>query len=260
MSMIAFAWGASMFAIGLDVRGRVRCGDRARSMRDREREAAFIAVGNGDNDPMRLLLVLAAAGAVGCGGASAPSPPRSAGARGRDAADGLPAIRGSAGQIRLRTLDGRPTTLAAYGAQVTVIALWASYCGPCLDELPHVEALHRLYRDRPEVSVIAVNVEDTREPAMRGELRGLLAQLSVRDTPCLLDGEPVLQQLTTRDELGLPRMALPLLVVVDPAFRLHRRFGFRRGTTREEYLADKVALIEGALRGDEPDDSPPAIF
>lgn len=184
-----------------------------------------------------------------CGGASSTEPT----ARPAPA----PAIRGPQGQIALRTLDGRPTTLGAYGSQVTVVALWASYCGPCLEELPYVEALHEMYRDRPDVSVIAVNLDDTSDPSMRDEVRVILERLAVDETPCLLGGEPVMQRLTFRDPTGQPRLALPLLVVVDPAFRLHRRLGFRPGTPRGEYLADKAALIEAALRGDEPDDSPP---
>jgi thiol-disulfide isomerase/thioredoxin len=214
---------------------------------------------------MRSLVALGTAVFVGCASASAPppSPSRPPAARALPpVADPLPppAIRGPEGQIQLRTLDGRPTTLGAYGARVTVIALWATYCGPCLDELPYIEALHEQYRGRSDVSVITVNLDETGDPAMRDEVRRILAQLSIDDTPNLLDGMPVMERLTARDETGAPRMAVPLLVVVDPAFQLHRRFGFMRGMSRDDYLAEKSALIEAALRGDEPDDSsPPAL-
>jgi thiol-disulfide isomerase/thioredoxin len=202
---------------------------------------------------MRSLLALAAIVLSGCvTAAAAPRP----------ADDGRPppAIRGPAGQIELRTLDGAPTTLAAYGARVTVIALWATYCGPCLDELPHIEALHRMYRGRSDVSVIAVNVEDTSEPGKRAEVRGLLQELAMRETPCLLGSDAVMERLTARDQDGQPRMEVPLLVVVDAAFRIHRRFGFAPSTSRGEYLAEKSALIEAALRGDEPQGPPPAAL
>jgi thiol-disulfide isomerase/thioredoxin len=213
-------------------------------------------------------LALTASLWLACGGAGSPSSPGSSGPPGSSGSSGPPgavaaepgpppAIRGEVGQIPLRTLEGQPTTLAAYGARVTVVALWASYCRPCLDELPYIEALHQMYRDRPEVSVVAVNMDDTMDPSMRAEVRDLLDQLGVAETPCLLDGTPVMERLTLRDEVGAPRMALPLLVVVDPAFRLHRRFGFRRGISRGDYLADKSAIIEAALRGDEPNDPPP---
>jgi hypothetical protein len=50
------------------------------------------------------------------------------------------------------------------------------------------------------------------------------------------------------------------LVAIDPAFRINRRFGFRRGISRGDYVAAKSALVEAALRGDpepENDSAPP---
>ena len=140
-----------------------------------------------------------------------------------------PAIRGEAGQIPLRTLDGRPTTLAAHGARVTVIALWAGYCRPCLDELPYIEALHRRYRGRADVAVIAVNLDDTRDPSARDEVRQLLSSHGAPEVPCLLDGMRVMEELTLRDEAGAAQMLLPLLVVVDPAFQSTAGSGFAAG-------------------------------
>ena len=87
-------------------------------------------------------------------------------------------------------------------------------------------------------------------------VRDLLASLGV-EMPCLLLGDAVMERLTSRDEDGRPRMALPLLAVVDAALRIHRHFGFQRGIPREQYVAEKSALVGAALRGDEPVDSPP---
>jgi thiol-disulfide isomerase/thioredoxin len=193
----------------------------------------------------RLAVLLAFAG-FGCGanyGGAAPA---------RTPASPPPAIRGTQGQIALTTLDGRPTTLAAYGAPVTVVALWATYCTPCLEELPHLDALRRKYRGRRDVSVVAVNVDDIAEPSMRAEVKRMVGEMAL-EMPCLLGGMPVMERLTARDQNGQPRLALPLLVVIDPAFRIHRRFGFRRGISRDDYVAAKSALVEAALRGDRPE-------
>jgi thiol-disulfide isomerase/thioredoxin len=202
----------------------------------------------------RLLPVLLALAGAGCGHQGGAVPTRPAAAQ---PVQGAPAIRGAKGQIALTTLDGRPTTLAAFGAPVTVVALWATYCSPCLEELPHLDALRRKYRGRSDVSVIAVNVDDTAEPSMRADVKRLVGELAL-EMPCLLGGMPAMERLTARDPSGQPRLTLPLLVVIDPAFRIHRRFGFRRGISRDDYVADKSALVESALRGDQPKDSAPA--
>lgn len=166
-----------------------------------------------------------------------------------------PAIRGPDGQIALTTMRGRPTTLAAHGARVTMVALWATWCLPCLEELPHIDALFRKYRGRSDISIIAVNVDETGDPDMRAEVARVVDELSL-EMPSLLGGMQVFQRLTARDETGAPALALPLLAVVDAGFQIHRRFGFPRGISRAAYLADKEKLIEAALRGDQPVNPP----
>jgi thiol-disulfide isomerase/thioredoxin len=203
--------------------------------------------------PRLLSVLLAIAGGCGHHHGAAPIPRAQTGPAQPPAA---PASRDPKGQIALTTLDGRATTLAAYRAPVTVVALWATYCTPCLEELPHLDALRRKYRGRSDVSVIAVNVDDTGEPSMRAEVKRLVAEMAL-EMPCLLGGMPAMERLTARDPSGQPRLALPLLVVIDPAFRIHRRFGFRRGISRDDYVAAKSALVEAALRGDQPVDPAP---
>jgi hypothetical protein len=75
--------------------------------------------------------------------------------------------------------------------------------------------------------------------------------------PCLLGGMEVFERLTARNQDGAPALALPLLAVVDAAFQVHRRFGFQRGISRAAYMADKEAMIQAALRGDQPVNPPP---
>jgi peroxiredoxin len=42
----------------------------------------------------------------------------------------------------LQTLDGENVTLGDFQGQVVFLTLWATWCGPCKRELPHVQALH----------------------------------------------------------------------------------------------------------------------
>jgi hypothetical protein len=91
---------------------------------------------------------------------------------------------------------------------------------------------------------------------MRAEVKRLVGEMAL-EMPCLLGGMPAMERLTARDPSGQLRLALPLRVGIDPAFRIHRRFGCRRGISRDEYVADKSALVEAALRGDQPKGSAP---
>lgn len=59
------------------------------------------------------------------------------------------------GDFRIRCLDGSEFTLSDQRGKVTVINLWATWCGPCVRELPDFD---RLQREQPEeVIVLAVH-------------------------------------------------------------------------------------------------------
>lgn len=40
-----------------------------------------------------------------------------------------------------------------------LINLWATWCGPCMDELPHLQKLYERTRDRTDIQVLTFNVD-----------------------------------------------------------------------------------------------------
>jgi len=75
------------------------------------------------------------------------------------AADVIPG-KGDKAPVALgTTLDGTTLDAGQYRGKVLVVTFWASWCGPCLKELPMLEGLQRAVgKDR--LHVVAVNVED----------------------------------------------------------------------------------------------------
>ncbi len=66
----------------------------------------------------------------------------------------------SAPAFTARTLDARPRdkTLADYKGQVVLLNVWATWCPPCREEMPSMQALHESYGGKG-LNVVAVSVD-----------------------------------------------------------------------------------------------------
>jgi peroxiredoxin len=68
-------------------------------------------------------------------------------------------LSGSAPNFSLQARDGKTMSLAALKGQVVMINFWATWCVPCRQEMPHLEALHSRYNSLG-FTLLGVNVED----------------------------------------------------------------------------------------------------
>ncbi len=64
-----------------------------------------------------------------------------------------------------KDLNGEPLSLARFKGRVVLIDFWATWCGPCVDELPNVIAAYRKYHDKG-FEIIGISL-DRDEAALR---------------------------------------------------------------------------------------------
>ena len=72
----------------------------------------------------------------------------------------------------LPDLAGKPVRLADYRGKITLVNFWASWCGPCREEFPHMAELYKsLPRDEFDIAAISDDVDAAKMRAFVAEFR-----------------------------------------------------------------------------------------
>lgn len=59
----------------------------------------------------------------------------------------------------LPDLDGRMISLSAYKGRVVIVNIWATWCPPCVAEIPSLEKLYKMFKDEG-LELLAVSVDE----------------------------------------------------------------------------------------------------
>ncbi|HEX7637863.1 MAG TPA: TlpA disulfide reductase family protein [Burkholderiaceae bacterium] len=130
----------------------------------------------------------------------------------------------------LHATDGRNLRLDELRGQVVLVNFWATWCGPCREEMPHLDTLYGKYRKSGFV-LLGVNIDDDPNTAL-----ATARKLGV-SFPVLLDTD---KQVSKRYDLS----TMPSTVVIDRDGKVryvHR--GYRDGV-EAEYDRQIRALLE----------------
>ena len=83
--------------------------------------------------------------------------------------------------IELNTIDGEPLSLASLRGKVVLVNFWATWCEPCIEEMPSMQRLRERLARRP-FEILAVNHQEGR-PRIRAFLdKVAVGYPIVRDT------------------------------------------------------------------------------
>jgi peroxiredoxin len=128
--------------------------------------------------------------------------------------------------------DGRPQPLAQWRGRPLVVNFWATWCPPCVEEMPDLQQVREAYRDRG-VEVIGIGIDSaTRIAAFRDKHRITL--------PLLVAG---VGGSDLNRALGNGNGALPYTVLIGADGRIRER---HLGQVRPEQLQQ---WLEAAIAG-----------
>ncbi len=117
--------------------------------------------------------------------------------------------------LQFETRDGEPVRLSDFRGQVVVINLWATWCAPCLTEMPTLAALAEHYADNADLLVLPISVD---LPDQRARAEAFMAGQA------------------------------PLPFYNDPTFQLPFEFGGRGGMP-QTILLDRQGQVRAMLTG-----------
>ena len=129
----------------------------------------------------------------------------------------------------LKSSSGENLRLSEHRGDVVMINFWATWCGPCRQEMPLLDDLHARY-SRVGFSLLGVNIDDDSRRAMQ-----MIDELGV-NFPVLFDQEKEVSKLYNVE-------AMPVTVLVDRSGTVrHVHHGYKPGY-EEKYLTEIRALL-----------------
>ncbi|TMH73866.1 MAG: TlpA family protein disulfide reductase [Betaproteobacteria bacterium] len=134
---------------------------------------------------------------------------------------------GLAPDFTLHSVAGSNLRLREQRGQVVMLNFWASWCGPCRQEMPHLDRLYEKYR-ASGFQLLGVNVDDD-----IGNASGLSTKLGLH-FPVLLDTEKKVSHL-----YDLSTMPSTVLIDRDGRVRyIHRGYKDGYEQTYEEQIRE----------------------
>ncbi len=129
----------------------------------------------------------------------------------------------------LKSSAGENLRLSEHRGEVVMINFWATWCGPCRQEMPLLDDLYQRY-ERVGFSLLGVNIDDDSRRAMQ-----MIEELGV-NFPVLFDERKEVSKL-------YDVQAMPVTVLVDREGTVrHVHHGYKPGY-EEKYLTEIRSLL-----------------
>jgi thiol-disulfide isomerase/thioredoxin len=136
--------------------------------------------------------------------------------------------------LEARDMDFKPLKLSDFNGKPTIINFWATWCGPCMAELPAIQKIQDSYQGK--LQVLAIAVQDSR----------LNVSKFIKDNPhykLVFLTDPGMQESESKLSSFFGLNSLPVSVFVDAQGKITDHwFGFAEG---EQALVKRIQKLMG---------------
>jgi cytochrome c biogenesis protein CcmG/thiol:disulfide interchange protein DsbE len=156
-----------------------------------------------------------------------------------------PVIAGEvAPDFSVQDLNGNPVSLTDYEGKVVLLNIWATWCGPCKEEMPSMERLYR-QMEGEDFEILAVSVDaalgETDQQGNAGASKERLAEFaSEYDLTFPILHDPAGRIQTTYQTTGVPESFL-----LDRDGVIHRRLAGATVWDHDRYRELIRSLLDG---------------
>ncbi|GAB3922823.1 hypothetical protein GCM10028827_08430 [Mucilaginibacter myungsuensis] len=131
-----------------------------------------------------------------------------------------------------KTADGKKVKLSEYAGKVVFVDLWATWCGPCIAEMPALEKLKERYKDNPNIVFLSISIDDNKEAWKK-----MLGTMNISGT----------QLVTDRSDLNAYSVIdIPRTIIIDKDMKVAAMKGNLPSAKQTPELLDK--LLAGTVK------------
>jgi thiol-disulfide isomerase/thioredoxin len=141
-------------------------------------------------------------------------------------------------KFSLHDMDGNKVRLSDYHGRVLVLNFWATWCGPCKEELPRLEQIAAGYANQ-NVAFVLASIDEQKNLE---KVRNYIAQQKVALPVLVGASTDVLQQLSGT-------YVVPATLIVDADGEIVRAIN---GEAREEDVKEAVDWLLAGKKGPAP--------
>lgn len=141
-------------------------------------------------------------------------------------------------KLTLHDLNANKARLSDYQGRIVVLNFWATWCGPCKEELPHLGEIAQRYAGQG-VAIVLVSIDDQKK---LDAVRDYVTQQKVRLPVWVGANVDLLEQLSGTN-------VVPATLIIDEKGEIVRAIN---GEAREEDVKEAVDWLLSGKKGQPP--------